>query len=95
MMLPLLVLLATLSILITISILIMKTNELSESVSRLTTATLGLSSSIDSAIAILLSQGASTPDADVAAAIIAIDTQSANLTTAKAKLDAALSSPST
>lgn len=68
----------------------MKTAELNASVTSLSTAATDLSASIDRAVAVLSAGSEVTPDADVVAAISAIDAQSAALNTAKGKLNAVL-----
>lgn len=75
-------------------LLLMKTNELTNAVANLTTATAQLTTSVDLAIALLQNQGQpSTPDADIVPLITSIETSNAVLTNLKAKLDAAVTPP--
>jgi hypothetical protein len=87
---------ALLAIAVTLGVYLfaMKTTELTTAINNLTTATTGLSDSVDKAVTALGNQGApSTPDSDIVPLITAIDARTTEINAAKARLDAALNPP--
>ncbi len=83
--------LLALAVVVGVYLFAMKTTELTTAVTNLTTATNGLSDSVDRAVTALGNQGQpSTPDADIVPLIAAIDVQTQAVLNAKAKLDTAL-----
>lgn len=75
--------------------LFMKTLELQSAVSALASQVSGLKSSVDAAVALLINQAPSTPDADIVPLLGAITDATSTLAEAKSKLDAATAPPTT